>query len=188
MSIIHAILLIILAPALASGQSAVSPQAAEFTLEITSHVEQAHSNVWDFTNEAERVVKPGETVVIALRKINISGHEIAKRSDPNSAWGLQYDVRDSIGNPVAHNPPRTPGGFIVGPGPQPVVDPESATMKPDEARVRSIYLSEGYDISKPGTYTVQISQHISEDPKSDVVKSNIITIKVVPAKDSPAQR
>jgi hypothetical protein len=100
---------------------------------------------------------------------------------------LLYDVRDSFASPVAHNPPRSFGGLIASSGSQPTVEPEPVNMKQREMRVRPIYLSEGFDISKPGTYTVQASQRISEDPKSDVVKSNIITIRVISADDSPAQ-
>jgi hypothetical protein len=33
-------------------------------------------------------------------------------------------------------------------------------------------------MSKPGTYAIQASAHISDDPKSSVVKSNIVTVTV----------
>jgi hypothetical protein len=40
-------------------------------------------------------------------------------------------------------------------------------------------------MSAPGIYTVQASAHISDDPNSGVVKSNIITITVLPADNTP---
>ena len=39
----------------------------------------------------------------------------------------------------------------------------------------------GFDMSKPSIYTVQVGQHISNDPNSPEVESNIITITVLPA-------
>jgi len=37
-----------------------------------------------------------------------------------------------------------------------------------------------FDMSKPGTYTVQVSRGISSDEKKGAVKSNQITITVTP--------
>jgi len=39
-------------------------------------------------------------------------------------------------------------------------------------------------MSQPGTYTIQVSAHTSNDPKSEVVKSNIITVTVLPKPES----
>jgi hypothetical protein len=58
-------------------------------------------------------------------------------------------------------------------------------MQPGENKIDFIPLGNELDMSKPGTYTIQASAHVFDDPKSDVVKSNIITITVVPL-DPPA--
>jgi len=41
--------------------------------------------------------------------------------------------------------------------------------------------------SQPGSYTVQVGQHISNDPNSPEVESNVITITVLPAEEAQPQ-
>ncbi len=64
------------------GQSDFSKQTEAvnppFKLEITANLDKEHSNVWDFVNCAETTVKAGSMIVIAIRKTNISDHEIDK--------------------------------------------------------------------------------------------------------------
>jgi len=45
----------------------------------------------------------------------------------------------------------------------------------------------GFDMSQPGSYTVQVGQHISNDPNSPEVESNVITITVLPAEEAQPQ-
>ena len=42
-----------------------------------------------------------------------------------------------------------------------------------------------FDFSRPGKYSIEVSRHISSDPKSEIVKSNTITVNVLPADASP---
>jgi len=44
-----------------------------------------------------------------------------------------------------------------------------------------------YEMDKPGTYSVQVSECVSDDSASDVVKSNVLTITVVPVSPPPTQ-
>src|SRR5579871_3683528 len=65
-----------------------------FKLEITANLSKEHSNVWDFANSAQTVVKAGSLIVVAIRKTNISDHEIGKRTPTNESCCYQYDVRE----------------------------------------------------------------------------------------------
>jgi hypothetical protein len=58
-------------------------------------------------------------------------------------------------------------------------------LRPGESKIDYAQVSDWYDMTKPGTYTIQVSAHVTNDPKSDVVKSNIITVTVLPADDPP---
>ena len=88
---------------------------------------------------------------------------------------FDLDVRDSVGKPA----PETPyglkmhgkdtawrGGSIF-----------AATARPGDKIEEELILSEEYDMSAPGEYTVQAKER---NPKFEVVKSNRIAITVVP--------
>jgi hypothetical protein len=172
----------------ASGQSEFSKQtvAADppFKLEITANLEKGHSENWDFANSAQTVVKASSMIVVAIRKTNISNYEIDKSTHAEGFYGYYYDVRDSRGNLVG---PRKPnevklkgdgrGGHLIG--------TKDNVLQPGESMIGRERVDDGYDLGKPGTYTIQISQHVSNDPASEVVKSNIITVTVLPADDPP---
>jgi hypothetical protein len=165
----------------AFGQSDLSKQTVAanppFTLEITIHLDSHHSNRWDFANSAEAMVKAGSMIEVAIRKTNISNHEINRRT----MTGQTIDVRDSSGNPVAHKKTDALQGSVntMRAGTKDMV------LQPGESDMRRGQLTDGYDLSQPGTYTVQVSEHVSGDSTSDVVKSNIITVTVFPASSAP---
>jgi hypothetical protein len=177
MKIFLAFLLFSGASIMASCQSATSQQNTDrkppFTLEITASLDKNHSEEWDFVNCGETTLKAGSMVVIAVRKTNISDHEINKLV----LDGQTIEVRDSSGNPVAHRKSRNLSGSLSGmhrPG------TKDNVLQPGETRMHTGQLSEGYDMSQPGTYTIQISERVSDDTDSKVVKSNKITVTVLP--------
>jgi hypothetical protein len=150
-----------------------------FTLEITANLDRDHSNRWDFANSAESTVRAGSTIVVAIRKTNTSDQDISR-------WGVTgqvIEVRDSNGNFVSHRQSDSMQGSVRAMR----AGTNDPVLKPGESDVRRGRLSEGYDMSQPGTYTVQISEHISDDPGSNIVKSNIIAVTVLP-KDEPAPK
>jgi hypothetical protein len=170
----------------AFGQSELSLQSTApkppFKLEITANLDNEHSYVWDFANNAQTVVKAGSMIVVAVRKTNISDHEIAKGScvgDDASGYrcGGHYDVRDSRGKLVE---PRKPRMMFKGGGSGHLIGTKDNVLQPSESNIERGGVSEAFDMSKPGTYTIQLSQHVANDPKSDEVKSNIVTITVLP--------
>jgi len=171
----------------AFGQSEFSKQTVapkpEFTLEITANLNKEHSTLWDFENCAQTVANSGSMVVVAIRKTNITDHEIIKRTHPNDYYGYYFDVHDSNGEQVALNHPNNVvytgdgrGGHLVG--------ANDKVLQPGESKIEHVAVSDIWDISKPGIYTFQVLAHVSDDPKSDVVKSNIITVTVLPKPES----
>jgi hypothetical protein len=175
----------------AAGQSEFSKQTVAvnppFKLDITASLDKEHSNLWDFTSGAETIVKTGSMVVVAVRKTNISDHEIVKGSCVGDASGYRcggyYEVRNSRGDLVV---PRKPRLSFIGGGPgHLLIGTKDNVLQLGESNIDRDHVSEGFDMSKPGIYTIQLSQHIASDPKSDVVRSNIITVKVLPAEAPP---
>jgi len=53
-----------------------------------------------------------------------------------------------------------------------------ASPRPNESTKENIALSDLYDLSHPGQYTIQVSRAVSDKPKDGVVKSNTITVTV----------
>jgi hypothetical protein len=60
-------------------------------------------------------------------------------------------------------------------------------LQPGKSEIDYVPLASWYDMSQPGQYTIHVSAHITNDPKSDVVKSNIITVTVLPAQVNPSE-
>jgi hypothetical protein len=51
-------------------------------------------------------------------------------------------------------------------------------LKPGEAQAGTATITRLYDLSRPGNYTIQVSQPLSDNPEDGVVKSNTITVTV----------
>lgn len=162
--------------AFAQTDAAVVP----FSLEISATWKPGYVGVWDFTNTAEKVVKAGSGVVIGIRKINRTDHEIARLTETGGPYGYVYDVRDRDGNPVRTKSPYDRGWIRSG-GPGRVRGSKDMVLEPGEGYVSSAPISNWYDLSQPGKYTIQVSEHVSDDPRSDVIRSNVITVDIVPS-------
>lgn len=165
--------------------SAFSQQAngakPPFTLEITANVEKGHSERWDFVNTSQSSVKAGSTIVVRIRKTNCSDHELSKSPADGGPQPWLFTVRDSQGTILKSTAPRAPHGWIIGGGPGLLRGTKDMFLQPEEAITDSVPITNGYDMSKPGTYTIQAIQHTSNDPASPLVRSNIIRIRVLPA-------
>lgn len=183
MKLTLALLLLTTACLIASSQSVDSAPPtepkAQFTLEISANPDSTHAFRWDFANSARTTIKAGSPIALSVRKTNISDHEI----DKWSSLGQSTEVRDENGNLIKpreldKNRPIISGGEGMLRG------TKDAVLQPHDSKTRSGLLSEGFDLSQPGTYTVQISEHISNEPTSPVINSNVITITVLAANES----
>jgi hypothetical protein len=152
-------LLIIAGSTAIGGQSekAAQPKSVKplFTLSISS----------------KPVVAMGSPAEVRVRLTNTSTHEM-NRSIGNVRGfnpAYVYDVRDQSGNVLEQkqiDPTHQRSAQVI-------------TVKPGESRDEDSRISEAYDLL-PGTYTIQLSLPVSNDPGADVVKSNKITITVTP--------
>jgi hypothetical protein len=119
-------------------------------------------------------VKAGAAVGINIEKKNLSDHDM----DCAGAWsrltGLddqyRYDVRDFHNHPVKVRRIDEPLREFRG--------PDNQVCKAGMSEWSgNITLSRRYDLRRPGVYTIQISQPVSEHSE-ELVKSNIVTFKV----------
>lgn len=167
----------------APTNSALSQQqrggAAPFTLEITARIEGTHYGHWDFANVTGTMVTSDPMVELAIRKVNTSGGAIIRRPQLDGWYGYTYEVRDADGNLLPPKPPNEPNGAIGIEGHTRQGGPE---MQPGEVDIVAMNISMDFDLSKPGIYTIQVSQHVSHDPNSRVVQSNAIKVEVLAPK------
>ncbi|MFZ0479528.1 MAG: hypothetical protein WAL71_10290 [Terriglobales bacterium] len=131
-------------------------------------------------------VKAGSPIVVKIRFKNISDHDLVRMRRPEGdahgeLLGFPPIVRDAQGN----EPPLTRKGRLIFGRQTPEdkaiyvgVSVGATAMHPGEVITPEIRLSELYDMSAPGKYTVQV-WHYDEEHKDDV-KSNAITVTVVP--------
>lgn len=126
-------------------------------------------------NIAQRTFKVGSEISLRFRKTNISDKAIPRLGPENGSAGCIVDVRDGNGNPAP--PHKNPDGWIKGGGPS-LVSPEATELRPGESMIDYIPVGHWFDLTHPGTYSIQIWQHVSKDPGSAVVKSNKISITI----------
>jgi len=127
-------------------------------------------------------------VEIAIRKTNISDYEIDKTTHLSTTYGYLIEVLDGTGNLISHRKPSD-SYLLKHSKPGHLIGTKDNVLQPGEYVIDFYHLSDLFDMSIPGTYTVQVSAYIMNDVESPVVKSNTITITVLPADNpSPAQK
>ncbi|HUN84260.1 MAG TPA: hypothetical protein VMU48_07765 [Terracidiphilus sp.] len=161
----------------AFGQSDLSKQtvAANPSFALTISCNPTNPND-EYT--PEHVVVSADGMTLRIRKTNITDHTIMKRSHAGRAYGYDIDVRNSNGNLVG---PRHPNEMMLRGGGKGGfrMSAKDMVLQPGESVINFVSLA-GFNMGQPGDYTIQASAHISDDPKSPVVKSNIITVTVLP--------
>lgn len=168
----------------------------EFTLDLTANVSRVNSSQWDFANHSATVMRTDAIPIVAIRKTNISNQEILTFPLPTMPY--DWTVSNSSGNTLA---PRTVASrhcWITTGGPGFRKGSNDMFLQPGKSIVDVNRLMgvghpmsgvkdscrSGFDMSQPGVYTVQVGQHISNDPSSPEIRSNTITIKVLPAESA----
>ena len=139
-------------------------------------IAQTAKDPFSITISADKpTVVAGSRVYIRIKLTNMSDHVVDCSSAMVGAFDRRYlyDVLDENGKSMIKTD----------------IDPERyqfCNLDPGESTgngERSI--SWLYDFTKPGTYTVQLSRFIGNDEKQGAVKSNTITITVIPADNQP---
>lgn len=123
----------------------------------------------------QSALKVGSEVRIEVTLTNTSNRRVLIQ-ERNPATDYQIDVRDERGTAV----PETDFGRKLK---EPPVIPMNSRnfgmyLRPNESTKENIALSDLYDLSHPGQYTIQVSRAVSNKPKDGVVKSNTITVTV----------
>ena len=157
-------------------QSSGQTQIPETPFTLTISVNPSNPSQADTRDKTVSIAGTG--VTLRIRKTNIADHPIPSLGPDNGAFGYIFDVRDSNGNPAPIYK-RTSGPIITG-GPEPVAGSSEMVLQPGASKVDYAPLSRWDDLSMPGIYTIQVSQHVSSDPNSAVVKSNKITVTITP--------
>jgi hypothetical protein len=139
----------------------------------------------------QTVVEVGSPLVVRLAITNTSDHDVCTGAPPCPP--VQISVLDSEGKPV----PETPYGRELHGKvwPSALINgfsrsgslfaaPPIPPMRPGETRKETPHdVIREYDLSKPGTYTIQVRR---SDPYSQsLVESNILTVTLVPAPERP---
>jgi hypothetical protein len=181
-----AVLIFLGAALTAHSQAAPAPQIETpnppFTLTISYNQQNPNLEI-----TSDQAVKAGSWVGFRIRKTNISNHEINKVSDAVGASGYMFEVRDGDGNLVEYKKHNDliDGKVITSGGENRIIGTKDMVLQPGESKVNFEPLNNWYEIDKPGTYTIQVSEHVSNDPASEVVRSNTITVTVLPKPDDP---
>lgn len=142
---------------------AASPQVSQQPFTIT-------------INAKKTEVRAGTPVFIKVVMTNISDHsvECGEWRSNGLDRAYKYHVTDENGETVPKTIRKHPeiGENIE---PFPCIIQPGKSSKPSGGM-----LSHLFNFNKPGKYTVRVSRHVSSDPKSAVVRSNTITITVLP--------
>jgi hypothetical protein len=147
------------APGPGGGQTAKQP----FEIEISATAETVDSG-------------SGPAIIVLLKNtsdqpLDCSGN-ISDLTGQYANFGI--DVRDEHGNAAAKrvypHPELAEGSPIL-----------NCTIAPGGSWTLSQTVDRIYDFTRPGKYVIQVSRPISfTDPKAGVVKSNVITVTIVP--------
>ena len=159
---------------------------------------------------AENAFKAGSEVRIRLVFKNISDHEVFYRRgpgtgvEPHGELSAEVEVHDAKGELVPETRyqrilrgtddtranPATPDKPGAAPAtsdrsePRPLIRGSftGSMLKPGESREEDIVVSELYDLSQPGRYTITASRRLSDlanDPNSKIIaKSNALMITI----------
>jgi hypothetical protein len=164
------ILLYLLAASAAFALGQAQKPSPEFTLAIQAE---------------QSSVKAGQLVVVIVSHMNITGHVINDGRTSNPMEYLTFRIsRDGI--PVDETAVlKQMHGIGLGPGEvylTGMTSPSAARLKPGKSSQDTVEVSSYYDMSKPGTYSITVSQEtrLGTPEESTTVTSNTITITVLP--------
>lgn len=173
------LLLLLLSTLIASGtalapQSAIAQNAGSDKKEVTQP--------FSIMISAPSTIKSGQAFNLHIRLTNLSDHPLDTPAAWMGAFDVVYgfDIRDSTGGLLTWHPPHT----VIG-----IDSMQPGTLEPRQSKDEEVVITKFYDLTKPGTYTLQAKRYIAmenpsngEGPKVDrtkgEIKSNVITIAV----------
>ncbi len=129
------------------------------------------------------VIGPNGDITISIELKNLSEHDIDCGAVIVDGLDTEYRyiIKNTDGNPVpmrkSSHPEGSTGRFVL------------CTLASGKSYVQIVRgIDQNYDLSEPGTYTIQVSR--VDDGKWTIapILSNIITVTVLPASPPPAQQ
>jgi hypothetical protein len=141
----------------------------------TEHNPEAKQPFTIVLSAEHSTVEVGSPVVIYLRLTNNSDHDIARGWWGQDNLGVMdhtdiFDVRDGHGHSLSKK--KSDASIIMGNG------ADVGMMSPGQTRSYGQDFRYWYDLSRAGTYTIQVSRSFSENEKKGVVNSNMLTITI----------
>lgn len=121
----------------------------------------------------QNVIKAGNGVWIEVTITNTSNRELLVQ-ERNPATDYEIDVRDDRGAAV----PETDHGPKLREAPMIPMNSRNLGihLQPNESTKENITLTDLYDLSHPGKYTMQVQRVLPKELGPGYVKSNVITI------------
>jgi hypothetical protein len=119
---------------------------------------------------SEKIVV-GTQIELEIQVLNTSAETMVARSGFQAYAGdptYQYSCHDSSGSSVSKEIPMV--GSVH----------EPPSIRPGETFTSSVFLERVCDLSRPGRYEIQLSRGVPMGSHDHLVKSNKITITVVP--------
>jgi hypothetical protein len=125
-------------------------------------------------------VESGERVYIKITMKNLANHDVD--STPCYGNGIdradEFDIPDSNGKRLETWWDKHPEIGHTG-------SPPPHTLKPGETHESGQVITDLYDMTQPGDYTIQVSRRISNNSKDGVVKSNKVTVTIFRMRKPP---
>ncbi|MGA3080303.1 MAG: hypothetical protein ABSD44_02845 [Terracidiphilus sp.] len=119
----------------------------------------------------------GEKMLVHVALTNVSDKTLTvsgSASSEEAEWFYAVQVHDTNGKDA----PETEYGRAARANAVQFGSMVTDWIKPGGKFEEGVDLNKLFDLTSPGEYEVQLSRHISDDPKKDVVTSNKITITV----------
>jgi hypothetical protein len=129
-----------------------------------------------------------KVVLVAVVEKNISTQTIStSRLSDEDTWYAMTVLRDGNAVPFTEEYKRSHSRDNRDPNRPIAFSPYIGTLKPGETQTFEVLLSEIYDLSMPGTYAITFSRGTDPGQPDNVdVKSNTITITLLPGDDPPS--
>jgi len=132
---------------------------------------QAGQQPFALAVSAGEVYKAGSNIYVTITQTNTSDHPMMCGAYVVGSSNLSFDylIKDENGNklPIRPGVYQMPGSYQT-----------CGELAPGERTSAEYWISWLYDLSSPGSYTIQISRRTG-DNKHPIVKSNIASFKVI---------
>jgi hypothetical protein len=158
----------------------VMPLLAVFALLVCSAISLAQSGPAKHVSKSVTVqieavgstIRTGSAVDVKIRVTNASNRDLILSGTDYRAvdWSFLYLCEDEAGQTVAKNT-----SFLGGVG-----DHSVTIVRSGDSYGELVPVDQACNLLKPGRYTIQLALSDSADSTHDVVKSNRITIMVLP--------